>query len=321
VTLKYLSPATAKEALIPLLSSKGNLVILQKENQAGQSGPYIPNKLHIVDLPSSVEQMLRVIDEMDKPERMISITVKIIENQIDSNSKLGLSWPTALSTSLGGGSITETSSESDGSSSASESTALDGVLGNYNPNSGNWVWGTLSIAEVQVVLDLLETSGNSKLLSDPHITTLENHEAVIKIETIIPIPTVSRFTEGAATQDIQTFYDEEVGISLVVTPRISEDNMITLDVAPKIEDIIGFTGSQDAQKPITISRSVRTRITVANGETAILGGLLKENLIEKEQKVPLLGSIPLLGKLLFTSKSEEKTTTDLIILITPRILP
>ena len=174
---------------------------------------------------------------------------------------------------------------------------------------------------MNAVLSLLESSGNSKLISDPHLTTLENHEAEIKIATVIPIPTVTRFTEGAATQDIQTFYDEEVGISLVVTPRISEDGQITLEVVPTVSDIIGYVGSQDSQKPVTSSRSVNTRITVQDGETAALGGLLKEDTIDKQQKVPFLGSIPLLGKIFFTSRSKEKSSTDLIILITPKIMP
>jgi len=157
-------------------------------------------------------------------------------------------------------------------------------------------------------------------VSDPRITTLENHEAEFKFETIIPIQTVNRFTEGAATSDIVTFEDEEVGISLKVTPRINENGLVTMDVAPKVEDIIGYAGPADNQKPITASRSIQTRITVADGETVALGGLIKENNIETIQRVPLLGHIPLIGRLLFSNKRVEKTSTDLIILITPHIL-
>ena len=186
--------------------------------------------------------------------------------------------------------------------------------------TGQWVWGTLSVGELNAVLDLLEQNNNSKLLSDPRITTLENNEAEIKIQIVIPIPTVNRFTEAASTTDILTFYDEEIGISLKVTPRINEAGKITMDVQPIVEDIIGYAGPPDNQKPITTERSIRTRITVTDGETAALGGLLKESEIQIERKVPLLGSIPFLGKLLFTNKSKEKSTTDLLILITPHIM-
>ena len=190
----------------------------------------------------------------------------------------------------------------------------------YDPATGDWTWGKLSVAEVNWILNMLEKDGNSRLISDPRITTLENHEAEFRFETIIPIQTINRFTEGAATSDIVTYEDQEVGISLKVLARINEDGKVTMDVEPTVEDILGYTGPTDNQKPITASRSIRTRVTVNDGETVALGGLLKENEIESVQRVPLLGHIPLIGRLLFSSKSVEKKSTDLLILITPHIL-
>lgn len=313
VTLKYIEPVTAKKALESRCSPKGQIVILdQSVGGKGSSEGYRANSLLITDFPSEVTAIMALIDDIDKPERLISIEVKIIESKVDSKSKLGFSWPTSIQTTLGG--------TDDEDSTSSGSSSIGNNAGRLDLNTQNWTWGTLSVGQLQTVLDLLNQSGNSKLLSDPHITTLENHEAEIKVETIVPIATINRFTEGAGVQDIVTFQDEEVGISLKVTPRITGDRKITMDVFPKVEDIIGFSGPPENQKPITTSRSIRTRITVADGETVALGGLLKENEIVQEQKLPLLGSIPLLGKLLFTNKSKEKTTTDLIILITPHIV-
>ena len=110
-----------------------------------------------------------------------------------------------------------------------------------------------------------------------------------------------------------------MGISLKVTPRINDDSTITLRVNPIVEEIIGYTGSPDNQKPITSERSISTTVIVGNSETVVLGGLLKETSVETEHKVFLLGSLPILGPL-FTHKTTEKKTTDLLILITPRIL-
>lgn len=314
VTLKYMEPITAKKALESRLSSKGQIVILDKavDDRGGSEG-YRANRILITDFPTVVADMAALIDEIDQPERLISIEVKIIETKVDARSKLGFSWPTTIEATLGG--------NDDSVSSALSSSTAGGKAGRLDLNRQDWTWGTLSVGQLQVVLDLLNQTGNSKLISDPHITTLENHEAEIKVQTIVPIPTINRFTEGAALQDILTFQDEEVGITLKVTPRITGDGKTTMDVFAKVEDIIGFSGPPDNQKPITTSRSIKTRITVADGETAALGGLLKEDEIVQVHKVPLLGSIPLIGKLLFTSKSKEKTTTDLIILITPRIMP
>jgi type II secretory pathway component GspD/PulD (secretin) len=167
---------------------------------------------------------------------------------------------------------------------------------------------------------MLEQDGNSRLVSDPRITTLENHAAEFKFETVIPIQTINRFTEGASTSDIVTFEDEEIGISLQVLARINDSGNVTMDVHPVVEDILGYTGPTDNQKPITASRSITATITVQDGETVALGGLLKETEIERVQRVPLLGHIPLIGSALFSNKSTEKSSTDLLILITPHIL-
>ena len=169
------------------------------------------------------------------------------------------------------------------------------------------------------MLDFLDQAGHSKLLSDPRITTLDNHEAEIKVTTIVPIQTINRFSEGGSVQDIVTFQDEEVGITLKVTPHVIGDGEMILDVNPTVAEIIGYSGSIDNQKPITSERSVRTRIKVNDGETAVLGGLLKENKIETEQRLFFLGSLPILGNL-FRHKNAEVKTTDLLILISPKIV-
>ena len=308
-TLKYITPTTAQLALEPILSDKGKTVVLNKKTDGSSTGvKYNPNRLLIVDFPNVIKEVMTLLVKLDKPEQVVSIKVRIIENKIDDQSQLGFSWPTSLSAVMG---------ESEGAESESSKESPGSAI--YNPNTGDFSWATIGVGQVQLALDLLEESGNSRLVSDPHITTIENHEAVIKIETVVPIATVSRFTEGAATSDIVTFQDEEIGITLTVLPRINENGRITLEVMPKVEDIIGYAGPADSRKPITTSRSIKTTITVNNDETAVLGGLVKEDEIEKVHRVPLLGRIPILGKILFSHTTKEKSATDLIIMITPHI--
>ncbi len=318
VTLRYVSPATVQRALQSRLSDKGQVVVLDKSDASGTSGatPYKANRILITDFPTLLPQLLTIVTDMDTPERVIMIEARIIETKVDANSQLGFLWPTSASVDMTGATaVTSTTTGDD----VTTTTAREGA-GAYNPNDGSWTWGTLTVNQLSMVLDMLEEDGKSRLLSDPRLTTVENHEAEIKISTVIPIQTINRFTEGAAVTDIVTFQDEEVGISLRVTPRINESGTITLDVNPSVADIIGFSGPADNQKPITSERSIRTTITVQEGETAALGGLLKEDEIIKERRVPLLGHIPLIGKLLFTNRSKEKSTSDLIILITPTIV-
>ncbi len=315
VTLRYVSPVTAQKALEPLKSSQGQVIVLdQSADLSGASvsrSTYQANRLLIADFPSVVKQMMAVIEDIDVQERVISIEARIIETNVDDTRKLGFTWPDAFTAVLGG---------SD-SSSSSSGTSIGSAAAEWNPNNGDFTWAKLSVGQLKLMLDLLDAKGNSKLISDPRVSTLENHEAEIKISTVIPIATINRFTEGAATQDIVTFQDQEVGISLLVVPRVNENGLITMEVTPTVEDIIGYNGPPDNLKPITTERSVRTTITVTDGETAALGGLRKEDDIESTRRVPLLGHIPLLGRLLFTSTSNEKRTTDLIILITPHIVP
>jgi len=318
--LKYIDATTAAVALEQIKSQQGVVLVLNASSDGSASDlPRIANRVFVNDYPEYVQAMQELLSQIDIAQRMISIEVKIVETKVDAKKQLGLSWPTSASAALGTEVTTSDGSES--SSEASSGALLDKLAGVYQPNSGDWTWGTLSVDQLRLVMDMLQQDGNSKLVSDPHVTTLENETAEIKVQTIVPIPTINRFTEGGATQDILTFQDEEVGLSLRVTPRINEDNRITLEVNPEVEDIIGYAGPADNQKPITASRSITTRITVSDGETAALGGLLKEDELKNVQKVPLLGDIPILGKLLFSHTSTEKSTTDLIILITPKILP
>jgi len=313
ITLKYLSPFTAKKALETRLSQKGSVTILDKSGSSnGGDEMYSANRLLITDFPNLIDELATLTDELDQPERTLLIEARIIETKVDSKLDLGLTWPNSISATV---------SEADGASSSSgeEESGSSAVVYPLDP-TGRWKWGKLSVAEVGLVLNALSQTGDSKLISDPRVTTLENHRAEFAVQTIVPIQTINRFSEGAATSDIVTFEDEEIGISLVVTPRINEGNKITLDIKPTVEDIIGYAGPKDNQKPITASRTITARITVEDGETVALGGLLKENEIETIQKVPLLGDIPLLGGLLFTSKKIEKSATDLVILVTPHIL-
>ncbi|PWB76451.1 hypothetical protein C3F09_00335 [candidate division GN15 bacterium] len=317
ITLKFADPITVKKALEARRSEKGQIIILDRAQEGRASDErYSANRILISDLPSVVAEMTRLVADMDVPERVVQIEARILETTLDRKTNLGFEWPTAVSTK-----ITGVDDGTGSTSTGTTTTTTNNNLGALDVQSGRWTWGRLSVGQLNAVLNLLQQSGNSKLISDPKITTLENHQAEITSATVIPVQTINRFTEAAQTQDIVTFQDIDVAISLKVTPRLTGDGKITLEVEPTVQDIIGYSGTNGNLKPITTSRSVKTHITVADGESVALGGMLKENDITKTQKFPLLGEIPLIGRLLFTSTSKEKSTTDLIILITPHVLP
>jgi type II secretory pathway component GspD/PulD (secretin) len=144
VRLKYIDPVTARKALAALKSLKGTVTILDRKGE-GDSGDdaYRPNRIIISDYPNLLDRMMGMLSEIDVAERSIMIEAKIIETTIDSESNLGITWPTSLSASLSGAEGTATTDATtvtdDGTTKAS---------GVYDPNNGSWTWGKLSVGEV-----------------------------------------------------------------------------------------------------------------------------------------------------------------------------
>jgi general secretion pathway protein D len=306
--LKYVEAATAEAAVKPILSEHGSLARLSPPSEESRRQMEKSTRLAVTDYPAVHDMVARLLEEIDIAQKQISIEVKIIETNLSDDEKLGINWPKSIAATV------------DGVSSPGGDNTDDGSQAAVMPlEDGNWQLGYLNIHQLDVVLDYLSRRDNSKLLSNPRLTTLAGKTATIRVQTVIPIQTINRFSEGAVIQDIVTFQDEEVGISLKVTPRVSDDSTIIMQVHPVVEEIIGYSGPPNNQKPITSQRSIETSVAVKNNETIALGGLLKETTIENREKVPLLGHIPILGAL-FTHTAREKTTTDLLILITPRIL-
>lgn len=300
--LKYISANEVKLAVSNLLSEGGKIEIL-KEKEDSESD-IIPSGIVLSDRNNIVEEMLRIVELMDKPLPLINISVQLVETNLSADQQTGIDWPDSYRSTLGG--------------LVDEASGLSGV-GFYPLEGGSWTWGKINVENIQMALDLMLENGNARILSDPNITTVSNKTSEIGVTTTIPIETINRFTEGAVIQDIVSFQDLEIGITLKVTARINEDDIITLKVNPIIEEIIGYTGPADNQRPITSNRSMTTEVRVKHGETLVMGGLLKESKFEIVRKLPILGSIPILGAI-FQHKSSQTENTDLTIFITPHIL-
>ena len=183
---------------------------------------------------------------------------------------------------------------------------------------GSISYGTLTFDEYGAVIDFLNSNTNSKLISNPRILAMDNQEAFISVGTTFPIPQITRGVGGQG--DVVTFQYRDVSIALRVTPHVSDDGTITLFVNPEIEEVIGQVSAGGNSAPITSKRSVETVVNLKNNETMVIGGLIRENTIETISKIWLLGDIPLIGNL-FRHKSKTKSQTDLLIFITPRLVP
>ncbi len=309
--LSYVSADYVAASLKNVLSPKGKMDVFSKEVRRIEPAKQAPATILVVtDFGYNIARIEKIVTALDKPAQQVAIEVKMVETSLDNSSDLGLEWPEAIGASLG---------EAEPVTTSSTSTATASSKALVFPINGRPKYGRLSVNQVNWFLNYLATQTNSKLLSNPKVTTLDNQAAKITVATTIPLQTLNRFTEGAVVQDIVSFQDKEFGIILDVTPRINDDSTITLRVVPTVEDIISFTGPANNQRPITSKRSVETQVRMKDGETMVIGGLIKDNEVKTVRKVWFFGDIPLLGHL-FRSTSKQKNQTDLLIMITPRIV-
>jgi type IV pilus secretin PilQ/predicted competence protein len=310
--LKYLDGFNLKTTLETLLSSKGKIepIVSEKVKEETDQRSDI---LVVTDMWENVKAIENVIQTIDVPSKQIHIEVRLVETLVSDQKQIGINLPKKVQVSMTGGETTAPITQQ-----AQQSGGQQRFLSAWYelPNvDDNLHWGVLTIDELKASLDYLATDNNSRIVSNPKVTTLNNKKASIKIGTEIPIQEVSRGVGG----DLVTFRYKDVNLNLDVIPRINENDLITLDVHPMLEEIVGYTGPTDFQQPITSKREVQTMVTVKDGETLVLGGLIKETNSKVVEKVWLLGDIPLL-KYLFSSTTTKKEKTDLLIFITPKIM-
>jgi len=167
-------------------------------------------------------------------------------------------------------------------------------------------------------LDILSQNGGAQILSEPSILCTNNKEASIYVGQTQSILTST--AKGNNAQDLtrNTYSREDIGITLKVKPRLSSHNKVNLNVETIIEDILGSSGST-ADRPTTTKRKVLTNAIVNNGETIIIGGLIKSSHGKSVTKVPILGDIPILGEL-FKSTANAKSEVNVVIYLTPYIV-
>jgi type II secretory pathway component GspD/PulD (secretin) len=166
---------------------------------------------------------------------------------------------------------------------------------------------------------MLIHEGSARVLAQPKIATLNGRAANMLIGSRIPYVISSTVFAGGGAAPTQRIEKEEVGIKLEITPLINADGYITTTIRPEVSSVTGFTG-QNGDLPIVATRQASTTVRLKDGNSVIIGGLLSEDKSTNVTKLPILGSIPLLGYL-FQHQSIQTRKTDLVIEVTPRIMP
>ena len=279
------------------------------------------------DRMASIES---VIHRLDIRRAQVLVEAIIVEMEVIDGQDLGIQWLFADSSGAFGSNINAADARArtiaDGilpEDDSSNDISLSGLAGALANTGGTTLgWGQISDSlTMAVILSALEEQSNTNILSTPSLLTLDNQEAYITVGQNVPFVTGSFTNTGAggdgAQNPFQTIERENVGITLTVTPHINEGDTVVLEISQEVSSLSGL--SAVASDLITNERKIQTKVMAQDNRVVVLGGLIKEDVQDGTQKVPLLGDIPFLGRL-FRTDAEKVTKTNLLIFIRPTII-
>ncbi len=258
------------------------------------------NSVIIVTSPDNADLVKSVMDQLDRIPEQVMIQTVIVEATLDKSSQFGLEWSFAQSKLLGNKGVSGTGTQGFGLQNASP--ALTGF--SY----------VLSGGDLSAFFNMLQTNTKYQVLSTPRIFTSNNMQAQINISQSIPyIVSTIQNTNGTTSYN---YAFQDVGIVLTVTPHITSNGYVTMDVTQTANDLQGYTSFN---APIVNQREATTTISAKDGETIVLGGMIRNQVTASVNKVPLLGDLPLLGSL-FQSKTNSNQKTELLVFLNPKVV-
>lgn len=257
------------------------------------------NSVIIVTSPENRAIVESILNQLDKIPEQVMIETLIVEASLDATSKLGFEWTVNNQNVFG--------TPSDGVGSTSFGNKADTT----QPQGLRY---TLTGTQYSVFLNAIKSDARFEVLSTPRIFTSNNATASINISQSLPYVVSQRTDVNGNFLFTYDFLD--VGIVLTVTPRITSNGYVTMDVTQTANDFVRYT---DFNAPVVNQREAQTTVSVKDGETVVLGGIIKNTVSATVNKVPILGDIPLLGNL-FKSNSTTKNKTELLVFLTPRVV-
>jgi len=278
--------AAAKELLTSIsfaLSKRGSASVDERTNT-----------ILVSDIGSRQEEVERLITSLDTVTRQVEIVARMVDVDATTARQFGINWSLR--------------------NLHSNSERLSGSVGLTEPlssSSGNLRLGVVrDFGNLDATIEALERDNKAKLISNPKITTISNRKARILVGKEVPLIVMDE--AGNATTELK-----RVGITLEVTPQINDEDRITLDLHPEVSDL---SSQATVQGGVVFNTTLAdTRVMVNDGETAVIGGLVRTSETDFEQGIPVLRSIPILGAL-FRSSDTRTESRELLIFVTPRIV-
>lgn len=280
-----------------------------------QEGGKGSNTLVVSYNPRMESQVVAMVNELDRAPAQVMIQVLMAEVTINDNFELGMEF--ALQD------LVFSEKKYTGPNGVVQGEGFDKILGTsvgaLGQSGGAGISFTVTGEDFDFLFHALQAEGQLEVLSRPSIMVQDNQDAEITIGQRVPtVQDVVVSSSGVVTPSV-TY--EKVGVILKVTPIVNADGYVNLEVSPEV--------SQIGQSPVTIStgvslptfdeRSAKTTVTVKDGETVIIGGLITSNETKSESKVPLVGDIPGIGNL-FRASTRKTSRTELIIMLTPHVI-
>ncbi len=263
------------------------------------------NSLVIMASPTDYQNLVQIVKKLDRRRRQVFVQALVAEVSIDKLREIG--------TQLGVG-----GAGTDGTIAAAGVLDPFNFLGATNAQQQAVVKileGLANNVNFSAVLKLLDQNGAINVLSTPNILTSDNKEAEIFVGENVPFVSSTTLSSSGLSQ--QSVERKDTGITLKITPQITEGEYIKLDIYQEISAVKASKGQ--ATDLVTTKRSAKTSVVVKDSDSVVIGGLIQTREEDNINKIPILGDIPLLGYL-FKTKSTSKTKTNLMILLTPRIV-
>ncbi|MEX1080489.1 MAG: type IV pilus secretin PilQ [Halofilum sp. (in: g-proteobacteria)] len=272
---------------VSLLSDRASVTVDQRTNT-----------LLVRGTAENLEQVRRLVSRLDVPVRQVLIESRIVVATNNFSEELGVSFgPEAVGDTV--------NFNNPGDSSFNVNLPASSASGSFGVAVGNLSDGTL----VGLELSAMQAEGRGEVISSPRVITADQNEAEIRQGVQIPYREAS--SSGAATVSFQ-----DAVLSLTVTPQITPDDRIVMDLAVTNDQI----GAEILDGiPTVDTREVTTRVLVENGETVVLGGIYEETQNESVNRVPFFGDLPIVGTL-FRHRVEERDKSELLVFVTPKIV-
>lgn len=330
--VRYLSYAKATDVakvLTGMLQAQGGTKTAEGAAPGSQTNVQADEGTNSVLITADGDTMISlnaVVDSLDIRRAQVLVEAIIVEVSGNDDKQLGVQWMYRNDTK-GFGSSTDGGGGLGIMSSAVNDTD-EGLLSlaNVLAKTKGQTFGIGRLGnsgDFGAILNMLQANSNSNILSTPNLLTTDNTKASISIGSKVPFKTGSysgTSTSGGTgsnfSSPFNTINRESVGLKLEVTPHINEGDSVLLDIKQEVSDI---SDPNNADGPITAERKIDTQILTGDGQTVVLGGLIKDDVQTGSTRIPLLGSIPVLGHL-FRSQTSKKVKTNLLVFIRASII-